>query len=113
MATLMQLQVDIQRKIFLSFEESGQVVALENVRFAADAGEFLCILGPSGCGKTTLLNIITGLDPQPEGPRIQRNSPASAAKRTFSNATTCPLSSKDRKIFRWISTCNCISVAIG
>jgi NitT/TauT family transport system ATP-binding protein len=67
MATLMQLQVDIQRKIFLSFEESGQVVALENVRFAADAGEFLCILGPSGCGKTTLLNIITGLDPHFEG----------------------------------------------
>ena len=67
MATLMQLQVDILRKIFLSFEESGQVVALENVRFAADAGEFLCILGPSGCGKTTLLNIIAGLDPHFEG----------------------------------------------
>ena len=67
MAALMQLQVDIQRKIFHSFEESGQVVALENVSFAADVGEFLCILGPSGCGKTTLLNIIAGLDSHFEG----------------------------------------------
>ena len=63
----MQLQVDISRKIFRSFEQSGQIVALENVRFAADVGEFLCILGPSGCGKTTLLNIVAGLDSNFEG----------------------------------------------
>ena len=67
MAALMQLQVDIRRKIFRSFEESGQIVALENVRFAADLGEFICILGPSGCGKTTLLNIVAGLDSNFEG----------------------------------------------
>jgi len=67
MAALMQLQVDIRRKVFDSFEEGGQVVTLENVRFAADVGEFLCILGPSGCGKTTLLNIIAGLDSHFEG----------------------------------------------
>lgn len=45
------------------------VNALQNVSFAADAGEVTVILGPSGCGKTTLLNQIGGID-SPTGGRI-------------------------------------------
>jgi iron complex transport system ATP-binding protein len=33
----------------------------ENINFAVDRGEVLCILGPNGVGKTTLLKCITGL----------------------------------------------------
>ena len=36
-------------------------VALDNISFSVEKGEFLSILGPSGCGKTTLLRILIGL----------------------------------------------------
>lgn len=35
-------------------------VALRDINFTVDKGEFVTLLGPSGCGKTTLLNIIAG-----------------------------------------------------
>jgi len=34
----------------------------DDISFAMDEGEILCLLGPSGCGKTTLLRIIAGLE---------------------------------------------------
>jgi ABC-type Fe3+/spermidine/putrescine transport system ATPase subunit len=34
----------------------------DDISFAVDKGEIICLLGPSGCGKTTLLRIITGLE---------------------------------------------------
>src|SRR5688572_12229631 len=38
-----------------------QVVAVNDVSLAVNAGEFFSIIGPSGCGKSTLLRIIGGL----------------------------------------------------
>jgi NitT/TauT family transport system ATP-binding protein len=40
---------------------NGVIVAVEDVSFAVDEQEFVCIVGPSGCGKTTLLKLIAGL----------------------------------------------------
>lgn len=37
------------------------VVALRDVSFRVDRGEFLSIVGPSGCGKSTALRLIAGL----------------------------------------------------
>ncbi len=41
--------------------KQGETVALENVNFFVNEGEFVAIIGPSGCGKTTLLSLAAGL----------------------------------------------------
>lgn len=45
----------------------GKTVAVNDVSFVADDGEFLVLLGPSGCGKTTTLRIIAGLETPDSG----------------------------------------------
>lgn len=49
----------------------GSSLALNDVSFEVEKGEFVCLLGPSGCGKTTLLRIIAGLEQQSSGTIIQ------------------------------------------
>ncbi|MDF2653900.1 MAG: transporter ATP-binding protein [Bacillota bacterium] len=41
--------------------ENGETIAIKDVSFSAEKGEFISIVGPSGCGKSTLLSIISGL----------------------------------------------------
>jgi len=43
------------------------IPVIDSVSFAAEAGEFVCLLGPNGCGKTTLLRIVGGLEPATRG----------------------------------------------
>lgn len=47
--------------------KEGETLALENINFHVNEGEFLSIIGPSGCGKSTLLSVIAGLEPKSSG----------------------------------------------
>ncbi|MHC4676959.1 MAG: ATP-binding cassette domain-containing protein [Planctomycetota bacterium] len=39
----------------------GGVLALDNVSFKVNEGEFLCLIGPNGAGKTTMMRVVTGV----------------------------------------------------
>ncbi len=41
--------------------KQGETIALKDVNFSVNEGEFVAIIGPSGCGKTTLLSLAAGL----------------------------------------------------
>jgi len=49
-----------------------RLLAVEEVSFAVDSGEFVALIGPSGCGKTSILNAIAGIQPK-SGGRIDLN----------------------------------------
>jgi spermidine/putrescine transport system ATP-binding protein len=53
----------------------GTHLALDDVTFSVERGEFLAIMGPSGCGKTTLLRIIAGLETADSGALLSRGKP--------------------------------------
>lgn len=49
------------------WKKYGEVVAVENVSWRCEDGEFFSILGPSGCGKSSTLRMIAGLEEITDG----------------------------------------------
>jgi sn-glycerol 3-phosphate transport system ATP-binding protein len=45
----------------------GNKVALDDISFDVQEGDFIALLGPSGCGKSTLLRTIAGLETADQG----------------------------------------------
>jgi multiple sugar transport system ATP-binding protein len=52
-------------KVFGDGEE--KIVAVDDVSFEVEDGEFIVLVGPSGCGKTTTLRMIGGLETPSDG----------------------------------------------
>ena len=64
------LRVENLTKIY--GEKSTKVVALDNVSFSVEKGEFVAVVGASGSGKSTLLHLMGGVDRPTSGKVIIR-----------------------------------------
>ncbi|TVQ45923.1 MAG: ATP-binding cassette domain-containing protein [Gloeocapsa sp. DLM2.Bin57] len=60
------IDIDHVHRVF-PLADGGNYIALKNIDFKINQGEFISLIGHSGCGKSTLLNIVAGLDQPTEG----------------------------------------------
>lgn len=61
-----EIEINHVHKVFKTAEQQD-VIALRDIDFTIQPGQFVCLLGPSGCGKSTLLNAIAGFSLPTEG----------------------------------------------
>lgn len=61
------LEVNHLQKIYRTKGSGLEVMALQDINFHVEEGEFIAIMGESGSGKTTLLNLLAMLDRPTQG----------------------------------------------
>lgn len=54
--------VELDRVSKIYGNKDVKIMAVDEISFSIDKGEFVVIVGPSGAGKTTVLNILGGMD---------------------------------------------------
>ncbi|AFY74916.1 ABC-type nitrate/sulfonate/bicarbonate transport system, ATPase component [Synechococcus sp. PCC 7502] len=64
---MLKLEVNNISVEYLIKRKQQRFLAISNLSFKVDRGEFIAVVGSSGCGKTTLLNAIAGLIPLTSG----------------------------------------------
>lgn len=60
-------KLEVQGLSYSYHTMEGETLALSNISFSIETGEFIAVVGPSGCGKSTLLSILSGLLEPDEG----------------------------------------------
>ncbi|KEO79492.1 ABC transporter ATP-binding protein [Paenibacillus polymyxa] len=58
-ATRPMVRLEQVTHVYVTDREAS--LAVENIDFSVETGEFVSLVGPSGCGKTTILSMIAGL----------------------------------------------------
>ena len=53
--------VEVCNLDYMYQQPAAEMLAISDLSFSVDAGEFVSIVGPSGCGKTTVLSLLMGL----------------------------------------------------
>lgn len=86
------LRVDSLSKAFKDESKFGRVLAVNNVSFTVEEGQFFTLLGPSGCGKTTTLRCIAGLESPDSGDIVVDD------RVLFSGQRKISVSSNDRNL---------------
>ncbi len=71
----MEHLLELQHISYSYHSIAGETLALSDISFSLDAGEFLAIVGPSGCGKSTLLNLICYLTMPEKGTILFHHEP--------------------------------------
>jgi putative ABC transport system ATP-binding protein len=74
------LRVEHIRKVYGTGD--ARVVALDDISFTIQKGEFVAIIGPSGSGKSTLLHILGGVDRPTSGKVYIENTDLYSLKET-------------------------------
>lgn len=92
--------MDVRRKAYAA----PPTVALEEVTFALDEGEFAAVIGPSGAGKSTLLNIVAGLDTDYEG-EVRANGEPGADRLAYVFQTP--------RLMPWLSVCDNVRLVLS
>lgn len=83
------IRVDGLHKVYAT--RSGRIVALEDVSFDIQEGEFITVVGPSGCGKSTLLKILAGLLPPSSGEARLHERPIDRPRRDIGVVFQAPV----------------------
>lgn len=94
-------------KVFHGNNAGDSVIALENLNFEVEEGEFVSIVGPSGCGKTTLLYLIAGLESPTSGTILVDEKNVDESKKE----TGFIFQEVDRTLFPWLTVLR--NVAFG
>jgi sulfonate transport system ATP-binding protein len=83
------------------------LLVLNDINFAINEGEFVCIVGGSGCGKSTTLRILVGLDTEYSGEVLVQDVPVSGASRDRGVIFQEP------RLFPWLTVEENISYSLG